>query len=60
MKGKTKKVDKLVARLTADRVLNGKGSKNQFLHLRSVMQDVEFESDEQAQKKDDNEIKETE
>lgn len=53
MKKKHTKKDSLVARLTADRVLHGKGSKNQFLHLRSLMQGLNVERDETLEEKDD-------
>lgn len=53
MKKKRTKIDKLVARLTADRVLKGKASKNQFIAVRNSMQIFSHERDEQAQEKDD-------
>lgn len=59
MKGKTKKVDKLAMRLTADRVISGKSKKGQFEYFRGLMDKVRAERDEQAQKKDDSVEEET-
>lgn len=58
-KNRTKKVDKLAMRLTADRVISGNCKAGQFEYFRTLMGKVRAEQEAQAQEKDDSAKEET-